>query len=84
MPSKPHVPNFSPLGFMGLAHESCLERFLTFIASICLGFVRTRFGTTQSDTGFARKKAQTISFIERGFERLGLDHKSVVFRGVHT
>ena len=27
MPSKPHVPNFSPLGFMGLAHKSCLERF---------------------------------------------------------
>ena len=27
MPSKPHVPNFSPLGFMGLVHESCLERF---------------------------------------------------------
>ena len=27
MPSKPHVPKFSPLGFMGLAYESCLERF---------------------------------------------------------
>ena len=27
MPSKPHVPNFSPLGFMGLAHESHLECF---------------------------------------------------------
>ena len=27
MPSKPHVPKFSPLGFMGLAHESCLECF---------------------------------------------------------
>ena len=27
MPSKPHVPNFSPLGFMGLAHESHLEYF---------------------------------------------------------
>ena len=25
--SKPHVPKFSPLGFMGLAHEPCLERF---------------------------------------------------------
>ena len=22
MPSKPHVPKFSPLGFMGLVHES--------------------------------------------------------------
>ena len=27
MPSKPHVPNFSPLGFMRLAHEPNLERF---------------------------------------------------------
>ena len=24
--------------------------------------------------GFAREKAQTMSFVERGFERLGLDH----------
>jgi len=24
MPSKPHVPKFSPLGFMGLAHELVL------------------------------------------------------------
>ena len=30
------------------------------------------------------KKAQTISFVERGFERLGLDHQTVVGRGVHT
>ena len=28
-------PIFSPLGFMGLAHESHLEHLLTFIASIC-------------------------------------------------
>ena len=41
--------------------------------------VRTQFVTTQNDTGFARKKAQTISFIERGFERLGLGHRTVVF-----
>ena len=34
MPSKPHVSKFSPLGFMGLVHESCLDHFLTFIASI--------------------------------------------------
>ena len=25
MPSKPHVLNFPPLGFMGLAHESCFK-----------------------------------------------------------
>ena len=29
------------------------------------------------------KKAQTISFVERGFERLGLGHQTVVCRGVH-
>ena len=27
MPSKPYVPKFSPLGFMGLAHELCLDYF---------------------------------------------------------
>ena len=46
--------------------------------------VRTRFVTTRKNIGFARKKAQTISFIERGFERLVLGHKTVVFRRVHT
>ena len=30
------------------------------------------------------KRAQTILFVERGFERLGLDHKTVIFRSVHT
>ena len=29
------------------------------------------------------KNAQTISFVERGFERLGLDHRTVVSRGIH-
>ena len=46
--------------------------------------VRTRFVATHNNIGFACEKAQTISFIERGFERLGLGHKTVVFRGVHT
>ena len=46
--------------------------------------VRTQFVTTQNDIGFAREKAQTISFVERGFERLSLGHRTVVFRGVHT
>ena len=36
--------------------------------------VRARFVMTQNNIGFAREKAQTISFIERGFERLGLGH----------
>ena len=39
---------------------------------------------TRNNIGFARKKAQTISFIEREFEKLGLGHKTVGFRGVHT
>ena len=41
--------------------------------------VRTRFVTTRNSIGFACKKAQTISFIERGFERLGLSHQTVGF-----
>ena len=41
--------------------------------------VRTRFVTTHNSVGFARKKAQTISFVERGFERLGLSHQTVGF-----
>ena len=40
--------------------------------------VRTQFVTTYNSVGFARKKAQTISFIERGFERLGLSLQIVV------
>ena len=44
----------------------------------------TRFVTTRNSVGFVRKKAQTMSFIERGFERLGLSHKTVAFRGGHT
>ena len=38
--------------------------------------VRTRFVMNRDSVGFARKKAQTISFIERGFERLGLSHQT--------
>ena len=46
--------------------------------------VRTQFVITQNDIGFARKKAQTISLIERGFERLGLGHWARVSRLVRT
>ena len=46
--------------------------------------VRTRFVTNYNSIGLARKKAQTTSFVERGFERLGLGHRMVVSRGVHT
>ena len=42
-------------------------------------YVRTRLVTNRNSVGFARKKAQTISFVERGFERLGLGHQVVGF-----
>ena len=42
-------------------------------------FVRTQSVTTSNNVGFACKKAQTISFVERGFERLGLGHQTVGF-----
>ena len=35
--------------------------------------------TNRSGVGLARKKAQTISFVERGFERLGLGHPAAGF-----
>ena len=41
--------------------------------------VRTRFESNHNRVGFARKKAHTISFVERGFERLGPDHQAVGF-----
>ena len=41
--------------------------------------VRTQFVTNRNRVGFAREKAQTISFIERGFERLGLSHQTAGF-----
>ena len=35
--------------------------------------VRSRFVADRNSVGFARKTTLTISFVERGFERLGLD-----------
>ena len=47
--------------------------------------VGMRFVTTHNSIGFAREKALTISFIERGFERLDLSHQTAgFFCGVHT
>ena len=46
--------------------------------------VRTQFVTTHNNVGFARKNVQTISLIERGFERLGLGHQARVSRDVYT
>ena len=40
--------------------------------------------TNHNSVGFACKKAHTISFVERGFERLGHGHQMVSFHGVHT
>ena len=51
---------------------------------LSLVLVRTQFVTTHNNIGFARKKAQTISFIERGFERLSLGHRTGVSRDVYT
>ena len=33
---------------------------------------------------FSRVRAQTMSFVERGLERLGLGHQMVSFPGVYT
>ena len=41
--------------------------------------VGTRFVADRNGVGFAREKALTISFVERGFERLGLDQSTVGF-----
>ena len=41
--------------------------------------VRTRFVAERNGVGFAREKALTISFVERGFERLGLDRQVMGF-----
>ena len=35
--------------------------------------------TNRIDVGLVRKEAHTISFVERGFERLGLGHQAVGF-----
>ena len=43
--------------------------------------VRTRFVTNRIGVGLVRKEAHTISFVERGFERLGLGHQAVGFPG---
>ena len=47
---------------------------LMFLSRIfVLQSVGTRFVADRNSVGFARKTALTISFVERGFERLGLD-----------
>ena len=55
MPSKPHIPNFSPLGLMGLAHESRLERFFNIYNINLLEFEYFGF-SSPSARGAALKK----------------------------
>ena len=43
------------------------------IEHLILGVVGSQFVADRNGVGFARKTALTISFVERGFERLGLD-----------
>jgi len=43
--------------------------------------VGTQFVATQKDIGFVHLKARTISFVERGLERLGLGHRTTVSHG---
>ena len=69
----------------GLDHysneESCIILNLLILKNKS---VRTQFVTTHNNAGFARKNAQIISLIERGFKRLGLSHWTKVSRDVYT
>ena len=58
------------------SHKRCVLCINVFIYIYIYIYVRTRFVTNRNSVGFAREKAQTISFIERGFERLGLGHQT--------
>ena len=42
-------------------------------------YVGSRFVADRNSVGFARKTALTISFVERGFERLGLNRQAMGF-----
>ena len=42
-------------------------------------FCKDTIRNEPNKVGFAREKAQTMSFVERGFERLGLDHPVMGF-----
>ena len=46
---------------------------------LCIVYVGTRFVADRNSVRFAREKALTISFVERGFEKLGLDRQAVGF-----
>ena len=44
-----------------------------YIKKMIITIVGSRFVADRNSVGFARKTALTISFVERGFEWLGLD-----------
>ena len=52
---------------------------LVFVVISIIIIVRTQFVTNRNSVGFARKKTPTMSFVERGFERLGPDHQVMGF-----
>ena len=52
----------------------CIVQYIIIII-----IVRTRFVVDRNSVWFAREKALTISFVERGFERLGLDRQAMGF-----
>ena len=51
----------------------------TLLVKSVKGAVGSRFVADRNSVGFVRKTALTISFVERGFERLGLGHQAVGF-----
>ena len=52
---------------------------ISFVKAKQITSVRTRFVADRNSVRFAREKALTISFVERGFERLGLDRQAMGF-----
>ena len=51
---------------------------------VILGYSPQHFGLSPFVLGTYPPRHGLRALIERGFERLGLGHKTVVFRGVHT
>ena len=49
------------------------------VSVIDMILVRARFVTNRNSVGFACKKVQTTSFVERGLERLALSRQAAVW-----
>ena len=85
-PSKFDFCHFYPLSFIfsQLSHPLTMRSLLLLsdpnnvvFINYLIYYLFTNFKkTTRNSVGLARKKAQTISFVERGFERLGLSHQA--------